>query len=334
MLGWNGIECTRRDVYESLISAVEYRLSQLAEGNLEMDPIKVFVKQEPHKASKLEEGRLRLISAVSLVDQLVDRVLFGPLQRASLAAVGKTPCMIGWSPISSGGYRSLTARFPRGQKLCADKSSWDWTVVGWMCEIFEEFVVSLAIRPTSGWKTAVHSRFQCLFEEAVFQFADGEQIKQRGPGLMKSGWFLTILANSTWQTMLHYLVMLRMGKSPFECEPVSMGDDTLQEVPPQLDEYLEKLSEYCVLKPEVRDDIEFCGFLLEPDRCVPAYRQKHLFLLNHLSEDSAVETLVSYQMLYAFEPVMLAEIQALLESRDKGSLRSERYLRRFAAGVV
>ena len=39
------------------------------------DPIRVFVKNEPHSSKKLEEGRVRLIMSVSIVDQLVERVL-------------------------------------------------------------------------------------------------------------------------------------------------------------------------------------------------------------------------------------------------------------------
>lgn len=55
--------------------AVWDRFNNLVSGNLQCDPIKVFVKQEPHKRKKLDEGRLRLISSVSLIDTIIDRIL-------------------------------------------------------------------------------------------------------------------------------------------------------------------------------------------------------------------------------------------------------------------
>jgi len=70
------------------------------------DPILVFVKEEPNKVQKIEEGRCRIISAVGLVDTMADRVMLGWLQRATLQTVGRTPVMVGWSPYK-GGYRFL-----------------------------------------------------------------------------------------------------------------------------------------------------------------------------------------------------------------------------------
>nr|ASY03257.1 RNA-dependent RNA-polymerase [Norway luteo-like virus 3] len=334
ILGWNGVECTRVDVLEALEQAALDRLQDLSNGKIVSDPIKLFVKQEPHKMSKIREGRLRLISAISLVDQVVDRVLFGRLQQQALTKVGRTPCMVGWSPASAGGYRTMRARL-RGDVLCADKSAWDWTVVGWQTDLLLGLVLALAETDDPRWETAVKSRFRALFEEALFQFSDGQQVEQQCKGIMKSGWFLTIMANSVWQVALHFVVQRERGLSPWDHIPYAMGDDTVQEVPDYLEDYLERLGRYCILKPKVVKEIEFCGFEMTENWVRPCYQSKHRFLLRHLDEATAAETLESYQYLYAFDDTGFRDqIRSILGTRDPTRLRSVRYLQRWVDGLV
>lgn len=328
------MECTRLDVLEALERAVMDRLQDLSKGKIVSDPIKLFVKQEPHKVSKIREGRLRLISAISLVDQVVDRVLFGRLQQRALETVGRTPCMVGWSPASAGGYRTMRARL-RGEVLCADKSAWDWTVVGWQTDLLLELILALAETDDAGWRTAVRTRFRALFENALFQFSDGQQVEQQCKGIMKSGWFLTILANSVWQVALHFAVQRERGLSPWDHVPYAMGDDTVQEVPDQLEDYLARLGHYCVLKPKVVQDIEFCGFEMAENWVRPCYQSKHRFILRHLDEATAAETLESYQYLYAFDETGFRDqIRQVLQARDPTRLRSVRFLQRWVDGLV
>lgn len=167
-LGWNGVEFEKEKIDE-LRALVWQRMQMLKEIPIS-DNIRVFVKPEPHKQQKLEEGRYRLISAVSLIDTMVDRVLFGWLAKAALSTVGKTPCAVGWSPVK-GGWRSVKHRFKR--TICLDKSAWDWTVQAWLIEAYHRFVNELALQAPAWWRECVHRRFTLLFRAAVFQFRDG-----------------------------------------------------------------------------------------------------------------------------------------------------------------
>jgi len=40
-----------------------------------MDPVRVFVKNEPHKLSKIQTGRVRLIMSVSIIDKMIEMLL-------------------------------------------------------------------------------------------------------------------------------------------------------------------------------------------------------------------------------------------------------------------
>lgn len=307
---------------------MQHRIDMLESGELESDDIKLFIKQEPHKASKLTEERYRLISAVSVVDSMVDRMLFTDLQELAVERACLTPCAVGWSPIK-GGYRLIRARFP-GRVLCADKSLWDWTVSDWMVDALCELILRLCVNPTARWEQLVRARFDCLFRKAVFRAPDGSRFAQRDAGLMKSGCYLTILANSALQVLVHIMASRRSGQEPGDL--LAMGDDTIQEVPEDLDSYLESLRSLGVLvKPQVKEVVEFAGFEFDMHSCVPCYENKHRFQLEHLDEEHAVETLEAYQLLYAHHP-MLEEIHQIVADRCPSSYRSRSTLKRFFDG--
>lgn len=304
---------------------VEQRIRDLEDGLDAADDLKVFIKQEPHKESKLKEGRYRLISAVSVVDSMVDRMLFSPLQELAISTACLTPSAVGWTPIK-GGYRLVAARFP-GRVLCADKSAWDWTVSGWMVDASKELFKRLCLNRDDRWDNLVDRRFEMLFEKAIFRTADGSRFAQEDRGLMKSGCYLTILMNTVMQVLVHLIASRRLGEEPGDL--LAMGDDTIQEVPRDLDGYLSQLERLgVVVKAHVRANCEFAGFEFDMHTCVPAYENKHRYQLEHLDEEFAVDTLSAYQLLYAHHP-MLDEIQGLLEQREPSAVRSRATLKSF-----
>lgn len=268
------------------------------------DPILVFVKPEPHTSKKIEEGRLRIISAVGLVDTMVDRIMFGWLQRAVLAAVGRTPALIGWSPYK-GGYRYLTCRYANRRALCIDKSSWDWTVQGWLLRVVKNIIKKMALLVPPWWEEWVDARWEALFRDAVFGFRTGERVQQPGWGVMKSGCYLTILINSLCQAILHALVCRKLGLDPewdmFKC----VGDDTVQPAINRLSEYLECLANLGAIVKEfvVSEELEFCGHRMKGLSLIPAYKEKHLFKILTAGPDLLPLLLQAYQMAYPMDKV-------------------------------
>lgn len=307
-LGWDAEDYSfDYERYHYFKSLVKTRLLDVIQSPV-CDEIKIFVKQEPHKKAKVDEGRFRLISAVSLVDSMVDRMLFMRITHRVVPNYVNTGVMIGWNP-SAGGFRYLAALFPSGTPLLmADRSSWDWTVQYDMIMAAKEVILRLAVEAPPWWVDAVEHRFSSLFENPVFRFSDGERIVQQQPGIMKSGCYLTILLNSLIQLLLHY----ELSDNP---NIVVLGDDTLQE--DEDDEYLEKLRDFGItLKVHRGERIEFAGFYVDEKGYYPAYEDKHVFQLEHMCIDDPEKlgaTLENYQILYACVPAKLNVLRSMVE---------------------
>lgn len=302
ILGWDGVSYDPERV-NVLKNLVFLRIDSLLGGELRHDDLKVFVKQEAHKLRKLQDGAVRLISAVSLVDTMIDRILFGWLGRAVLANVCRTPCMVGWSPVR-GGWRLVHRRFKDKPVVCLDKGSWDWTVPDFIVDIWLEVVKGLAIGASTEWSILVEMRFRALFTEARFRFDDGTVVHQPHKGVMKSGCYLTIILNSLGQSALHYLANSRLGRPMAENQPYTIGDDTVQDSFEGIEDYTKVLESFGIIVKgaKVKHHVEFAGFAYDGITCWPAYWQKHLFNVAHTPV--LAEVLNSYQYLYVHEPVM------------------------------
>lgn len=284
-------------------SVVKLRVESLARGECVADDILLFVKDEPHKLSKLQQGRLRLISGVSLVDAIVDRMLFGELADSVSSSVWETPILIGWNPLVSGA-KFLAGSFPNGS-VSIDKSCWDWSVKDWLVDCWLEIILEFYSQYPEWYRDLITMRFRMLFEEAVFTTGRDRREKQGFKGIMKSGCFLTIVLNSIGQLLLHYVVAHRLGLGK-SSRPWCLGDDTVQNADFNIDAYVEQLK-LLGFNPKVGtvdQHVEFIGFLMDSERVIPAYWKKHLFCLKYLKEEVAESALESYLMLYVDEPVM------------------------------
>nr|UNZ11822.1 putative RNA-dependent RNA polymerase [Tartas insect-associated virus] len=309
ILGWDGEKFDEGRV-ELLKQTVWYRFVQLLNGETSCDTINVFVKPEPHSEQKAKENRWRLISAVSLVDTMIDRILFGWLGRVSLETVGLTPCLVGWTPLY-GGWKELARLYQGNSVLCLDKSAWDWTVPGWLVLLWLRFILEITAGASDWWKSLICFRFRMLFKEAVFRFSDGTIVFQCGLGIMKSGCFLTLILNSLGQSFVHYLANIRLGRAPKVGQPRSVGDDTVQKEPEDVESYVKEIQKmgFVVKGVDPQDWVEFCGFGMTIETCVPLYWKKHLFKLQFASDLGGV--LRAYQVIYANVEHALAFFQKI-----------------------
>lgn len=316
MLGFDGEEYSEERV-QIVRCAVKDRLDRLTKGIKTADPLKVFIKQEPHKKSKIEEGRFRLIQAVSVVDTIVDRILFKKMSSMFLKEHAQTKILMGWSPVK-GGYRLIDALY-RGLDTCSiDMKSWDWTVKHWTMLYVRRIIFSISNDPPAWWVEAVTNRFILLFEDPTFSFSDGSLATQPVKGVMKTGCYLTLIANSIGQMFLHHLAVHYLGLPHKNLERfIIVGDDTVRVMFDELFDYVKVIEDlgYRVEYEVHRKGVEFCGFEFDGNY-IPAYRKKHLFALKHLTTEveMAESVLVCYQLLYYFDKSMLDYIRKVAQT--------------------
>nr|QQO81420.1 polyprotein P2ab [Soybean thrips sobemo-like virus 11] len=254
---------------------------QLIERGL-CDPVRLFVKQEPHPKRKTDVGKVRLISSVSIVDQLVERMLFGPQNQLEIAEWDKIPSKPGMGlsveAQASTIFSDLAFKHRIQPAAEADISGFDWSVQDWELWADVEMRVVLGRMPNLLAKVA-KNRFAC-FMNSVFQLSDGTLIEQGLPGLMKSGSYCTSSTNSRIRCLMAELI-----GSPW-C--IAMGDDSVEG-------YLEdSAKKYALLGHVCKDykpclvnsegdlyEVDFCSHKIRKDECYLTSWPKTLFRFLH-----------------------------------------------------
>lgn len=296
----------------------------------EADPLNVFVKQEPHKVKKIRENRFRLISGVSFVDTMIDRILFHGLAAAVKRSVMWTPALIGWAP-HSGQHRLLSSMFGRRKVMSIDKEAWDWTLREWMVNGLKNFLKRLCVNMPDWWEKMVDARFEMLFTRAVWRFSDGDEWIQTFTGIMKSGCYLTIILNSAAQVYLHHATLVRMRCERDFGTLFAVGDDTVQDEEEHLLEYVYTLGTLGCWpkKPVVGYRFEFCGFEYYGGEIMPLYRDKHQFNIEHVDPGTRDEVLASYLLMYAFSNKDYQRLASLVSDAGLSRLWSRQRCIRF-----
>lgn len=257
---------------------------------MDSDPIRLFVKPEPIKKQKVDVGRYRLISSVSVIDQIIDQMIFGWQNEKFIDGWIHFPTRVGWSPLV-GGWKLV----PRNLVVAIDKTAWDWTVKPWLIECELNFRIAMAGGSPEFVRLA-RWRYSCLYKDAVFVTSGGVAMKQKFVGVMKSGCVNTIVSNSIMQLILHYRVSFELDEEPGRLWV--MGDDTLQEMPVDLNRYFHQLKRYCLAKDPVLRS-EFAGFDFQGGVVNPCYLAKHAYNLLHFDPKLRDEMLTSYSLLYS-----------------------------------
>ncbi|AQV03228.1 P1-P2 fusion protein [Cowpea polerovirus 1] len=244
------------------------------------DPIRLFVKGEPHKKAKLEEGRYRLIMSVSLVDQLVARLLFQDQNKREIELWRAVPSKPGFGLSTDSQVQEFVEVLARqvglpseevitswrNHLIPTDCSGFDWSVQDWMLQDEMEVRNRLTLnnndclrRLRSGWLKCLSNSVLCL--------SDGTLLSQEFPGIQKSGSYNTSSSNSRIRVMCAF----HTGAS--WC--MAMGDDALESVDGDLSRYSE-----LGLKVERSEQLEFCSHIFEsPSRAIPVNANKMLYKL-------------------------------------------------------
>jgi hypothetical protein len=218
------------------------------------DPIRLFIKNEPHKESKLQEGFLRFIGNMSLVDELIDRLLFAEQNDIEID---------NWQAIPSKpgiGFTDEMIQLVHDQVMLekitkalaeGDYSSWDWTTQGWELMADAEMRVKLyKLNPDGEAARLIRNRFYCV-AHSVFVLSNGDMYAQLIPGIMISGWYNTSSTNSRVVKLNSVLAGANW------C--IAMGDDFLAEDVKGFKETVEGHGHLLKVFKPVGTTFEFCS---------------------------------------------------------------------------
>ncbi|QJZ28419.1 hypothetical protein 2 [Kummerowia striatad enamovirus] len=273
-----------------------------------VDPVRVFVKGEPHKRAKLRDKRYRLIMSVSLVDQLVARMLFRSQNRKELALFRAIPSQPGMGLSTDEQVQDFVARLGHKVRLPVDEvcnrwrefilptdcSGFDWSVQEWMLQDDMEVRNRLTKDCPDILKRMRASWLHCL-ANSVLMLSDGVLLAQETAGIQKSGSYNTSSSNSR----IRFLCALYAGAS----WALTMGDDALEDCQADLSVY-KRLG----LKVEPSETLEFCSHRFEsPRRALPTGVGKMLFKLLHSYDPASADL----ECLLRYDAAMYGVLQEL-----------------------
>jgi hypothetical protein len=232
------------------------------------DPVKVFVKDEPHNRKKLKEGRVRLISSVSLVDQIIERMLHGLQNEWEIENWTTCPSKPGMG-LHDDGMKVLSANIEEmlalsGRNMCTDISGWDWSVPEWLLHDDMECRIKLAKAENDSLFAHLCRMNAMVVSRSCYVDPDGFAWTQQVYGIQNSGRYCTSSSNSRMRVLLTYhcrmgsgLPALFKGKAGI----ISMGDDSDEVSMPEILEWFERYGFVvkAVKYNETVEGSEFCS---------------------------------------------------------------------------
>nr|ALD89112.1 RNA-dependent RNA polymerase [Rhizoctonia solani barnavirus 1] len=282
------------------------------------DVVKVFIKDEPHSLKKIESGKLRLISSVSLVDQIKTRLLCRTQNLNEIESWESCPSKPGLG-LHDDGLQVIAANIKRflsqGVVAEADVSGWDWSVQDWELEFDAECRAALAGADPKGvfaFLLRVHA--YCV-ANSVYVLPNGEMYEQTVPGAQLSGDYNTSSTNSRMRVCASLFSRLWAGK-PLLVDgriPVSaMGDDSFELDFPELQENMRSIGHNVrfVKRSTSLQGVEFCSQVFDEDGfAAPADPSKTVYRF------------LSHKVTFSEYPELWAQLSWYLRHQKKGDER-------------
>lgn len=240
------------------------------------DPRRVFGKNEVHSREKVAQGRLRLIFSVSIVDQLVERILNGALNQAAISNWEKIPPCPGMG-LHDEGLAIVQAKIRAIRRPCGtDMRGWDFSVDQWMLDD-DASVRSVSSGNSYSVQDSLWHRVSVVSGCSLLVLSDGSVVEQDVDhrGIMLSGRYITSSGNSNIRTMVkaHAFPSETLGV-------IAMGDDCVEELLPGVGA-AELIAGYARLGVKVKEveihsaerpGVEFCSYRFDLDGGVSPVR--------------------------------------------------------------
>lgn len=160
------------------------------------DPVRTFIKNEPTSKIKIAEGRARIISSVSLVDEIVDKLLFDIQNERELEVSDTIPSKPGTGFSTDEQCREFYEQYAPLKKVLSDMSGWDFSVQPWELQLDCETRLRLAFANLEDNFLKIMEMRYIFIINAVFVTSHGEVYALAEPGIMLSGAVITSSTNS------------------------------------------------------------------------------------------------------------------------------------------
>lgn len=289
-LKWNGVTC---DAIQ--LNRLWHDVQCVFAGNWE-HILRVFVKQEPHKMQKVEDGRWRLIMASALSVQICWHMLFDEMNDLEIQHAYSIPSQQGIILVS-GGWKLFTQSWEEAGLSCGlDKTAWDWTAPYWTLEMDLQFRYRMARGDRlEEWLDKARYLYHHMYNCPEIMTSDGSCFRQIVPGIMKSGCVNTISTNSHCQLFVHMAVCMDAGWNIHPL-PVACGDDTLQHVNHTVD--ISLYAKYGVYVKSISNTVEFVGHEFDSNGPKPMYLYKHFKKMHYIAEENLAQYFDSMARMY------------------------------------
>lgn len=275
------------------------------------DAMKLFIKNEPHHKRKADLRKWRLIFNLSLLDQLVDRMLFGNLYNADAADWPKADSQVGIG-FSEEQIKTFLEHINEqvlegDQMLEGDFSGWDWSVeeqdLQFDCAVTLDRYDDGEIGLSQSFFNAVCNRYHCVANKMV-AFSDGTYVSMLFwtlAGVMPSGWLMTALCNSRVAACVLRRIARAAG-TPLRMVK-TMGDDNISSGPklPSAEKAIElavwfgkRLSDVKHHPRGMDEGFEFCSqYWALPATCRPSWPK---MLFGALGKEPTVDRVFALKM--------------------------------------
>jgi hypothetical protein len=300
------------------------------------DPIRLFVKNEPHSSKKIREKKFRLIMSVSLCDQLVERVLNQHLNKAEIAVWADLPVCPGQS-LAGATAETLVEKLRRvPNPHSTDVSGWDWSVTD-MELIADAQRRAFFLKASPEHARALIVRAMAL-SRSVLSLSNGTMYAQSVPGIQKSGSYNTSSGNSWIRVYASWMsgasAVVAMGD---DCVDDGVNDSRMEELGHPIKGTLSEPSElrklYASVEPRDGDDIirhlrmpvrelsieqpfaDFCSHVFcESGAMVYTGWPKSLYRLMHIAEGK-LAALLQFAVLMRDNPAWPDVLQWIVRSQ-------------------
>jgi hypothetical protein len=258
--------------FYSINEILQMSRQQLIDLNL-MDPVRVFVKNEPHKVKKLNEGRVRLIMSVSLTDKVIEMILSRHICKLEIANWKNIPSKPGIGFTDDDCQDVFKDVMESGFDLAeADAEGWDWSVDEWQIRDEAEGCIKLCNSPSLVWSSLMRKK-AIVESRSVYQLSDGTLLSCLYNGNVNSGKLRTSRGNSFMRVRVADLIGSR--------KTIAAGDDSVESyVEGAVAKYLEfglVMKEY----KSVKNTFEFCSRVYGDGFSYPINSFKMLMNLLH-----------------------------------------------------